>query len=110
MKKTIPLTAMLAMAVMIVVPILTQVAPADPDIPVSEAPDNARRKNPFDCAALKAIGADVDCDVAPHGEGNDTVGDTPGAKPKYPSECEHFNEQYGTAVECDALADEGVMP
>ncbi len=108
MKKLLMLAALLAMGLTVAVPAMAQDAPADPDTPVSGAPGGGTT-NPSDCDELKATGADIDCDAPQTPDEDEPVSGTPDEQFGDRKECERFNEQYGTEIDCGVLEDVGTV-
>lgn len=106
MKKLLMLAAVLAMALMAAVPAMAQEAPVNPDTTVSGAPGDGTTSSD-DCEDLKATGADVDCDA--QRTPDEPVGETPDEWFGSRAECERFNEQYGTEIDCSVLRDAGTV-
>jgi len=81
-------------------------AQEDPDTPVSGTPGGGT-STPSDCEALQATGADIDCEGDEPSGDNPVSGDASSGDFNSRSECERFNEQYGTEIDCSVLSSVG---
>ena len=108
MKKLLMLAALLAIGLTVAVPAMAQDAPADPDTPVSGTPGDGAA-TPSDCEDLEATGAEIDCDASRASGEDEPVSASPSQSFGDRRECERFNEQYGTEIDCGVLGDAGTV-